>query len=262
MSYIEAIILGIIQGATEFLPVSSSGHLIVIPKLLNFESGGQSFDAIIHLATGFSLLAFFGSTWKNLILKAQNHKEERQELVKIVVATIPAGLIGFLFGNIIENYFRSEFLVAGALILVSLLMLITEKIYIKQKKEETNILPITALIIGVSQIIAFIPGVSRSGITILTGMLLGIRRDISAKFSFILATPIVFVAGIYSFVKTIPNLDFALTVQLVLGFISAFFMGLFCIEFLLNYLKKSSLVPFAVYRVILGILVIITFLYF
>ncbi|PIS23387.1 undecaprenyl-diphosphatase UppP [candidate division WWE3 bacterium CG08_land_8_20_14_0_20_40_13] len=255
MSFIEAVILGIIQGATEFLPVSSSGHLIVIPKIFGLAQGGLQFDATMHLATGFAVLSYFLNDWKSLVVNSLNGKGgARRYLAYIAIGSIPAGLTGVVWGDYIEWKFGNPIYVATALIVVAILMIFLEKFKRVGGRDKENFKD--SIVIGVSQIASFIPGVSRSGITIVAGMTMGLTRETAAKFSFMLATPIVLLAGFYSFFKALPYLDSGMILNYLVGFITAFFVGLFTIEFLLNYLKKDSLIPFAIYRIALALIVI------
>jgi len=257
MSIVTAIILGIIQGTTEFLPVSSSGHLIVIPKLLNIDSGGFSFDAFLHLATGLAIVSYFFPDYKKLLTKAlAKDKSAQKQVTYLIIGCIPAGIIGLIFGDFIENKMRGEFVVAGALFIVALAIILVEK-YLKNQKREV-VTKKDGVIVGLSQVLALIPGVSRSGITIISGMAGGLTREASAKFSFMLATPIVLLAGAYSFYQALPYLDYNQLLSYAVGFITAFFAGIFSIEFLLSYVKTKSLMPFAIYRIALASIVIVT----
>lgn len=274
MNILESIILGVIQGATEFLPVSSSGHLIIIPKLFKISDGGWQFDAFIHLSTGLAVLTYFWSDWRdmfrnfkkmfkqarvkgkyNILLKNKNSAL----LIYIMLGSIPVGLIGFLFGDTITLYLRNPTVVIFTLIFYGILMIIVEKK--KNRGLRETIYFKDALYIGLVQVLSLIPGTSRSGVTILAAIFRGIKRDEAAKFSFLLATPAVFLAGMYSFFKSLPYLNILDLGNYVIGFISAFFVGIFVIEFLLGYLKKSTLIPFGLYRIGLAVLVF-AFLFF
>lgn len=273
MKFFEAIILGIVQGATEFLPVSSSGHLIVIPKLLRISEGTWTFDSFLHLATGLAVLIYFWGEWKKMGLSFKtsllifNKSKKISDLTEnkssalflyIMLASIPAGIVGFLFEKPIENTLRSPLVVVFTLIFFAILMLLVDKIKASNLKKEVTLWD--SLVIGVSQVIALIPGTSRSGITIIAGLIQGLKREDAARFSFLLSTPIVLMAGVFGFVKALPYLNFSDIGNYVVGFVTAFFVGIFAIEFLIDYLKKETLKPFAYYRIALAIVVFVSLL--
>ncbi|MEX1061851.1 MAG: undecaprenyl-diphosphate phosphatase [Patescibacteria group bacterium] len=249
MPLYQALILGIVQGITEIFPVSSSGHLLIFPALLGWEPHSLSFDAALHLGTGLALLFFFAGVWLNL-LKKRNWRM----IFFLFLASVPAGLVGLFGGDWIEENLRDPKLTAYALIGVAVLMLLGEWFYQKAKnlKEEAGVGDVLA--IGLAQTLALFPGVSRSGITILTGMGRGINRERAAHFSFLLSLPIVFAAGLYQLLQVFQAGE--LTAQLpdfAVGILSSFLVGLVAVKFLFLVLKKYSLVPFAIYRIILGI---------
>src|SRR3990172_126055 len=195
MPIYQAVVLGIVQGLTEILPVSSSGHLILVPAFLGWPAHSLSFDAALHLGTAFALLAFFAKDWIAFF------RERRWGTIgAIVLASIPVGLIGLIGSDVIERSFRGPALMAGALIGVAVLMLAGERWYrkskSKSKREDLEKSDIFA--IALAQALALVPGVSRSGITILGGGGGGgLRRDPPARFSFLISLPIVFAAGLW-----------------------------------------------------------------
>lgn len=257
MSLLEAIILGIIQGLTEFIPVSSSGHLVLAHTLIG-DDGGLVFDVALHGGTLLALVIFFHRDLFRLI-KSFFSKSKDAKLAKLLIlATIPAVIFGVALESYVESTFRSTKLVAFNLIFVALLMLLVErysqKLSQKTKLEDTSLKQ--ALAVGFAQAAAIIPGVSRSGSTITTGLLMGMDRVAATRFAFLLGIPIMFGA----LLKTIA--DNALTGFggeldiFVVGVLSAFVSGMVAIKFLLKFLGRHSLDLFAYYRIGLGILVL------
>ncbi|NLA33287.1 MAG: undecaprenyl-diphosphatase UppP [Tenericutes bacterium] len=263
---LEIIILGIIQGIAEFLPISSSAHLIVFRDLFNIGSSIPSnvtliFDIALHFGTLLAISIYFYKDFINMITKGltMGIKDKSGKLFwYIVLATIPAAIIGFLFEDIIDGYIRSNLLIiAIALIIMGIIIYIVDK---KSPliKELHNISMKEAFLIGCSQILALIPGFSRSGTTIATGRLLKLDRESAAKFSFYLSAPIVAGATIIKLLEK----ETLLLIQsywsiFIIGILVSFIIGLLCIAFLLKYLKKHDFKIFMWYRLLLGIVIII-----
>ena len=243
MNFFEIIFLGLIQGLTEFLPISSTGHLILAQRLFNLFSS-LSFDAFIHLGSFLAIIVYF---WKDL-------KEIWNYKWFIVISAIPGGIAGLLFEHIVEEYFRIPLVVALSLIIMSIPMILGE-FFGKKQFEIKNLTYTKALIIGLFQALALIPGTSRSGITISAGLLLGLKREVSAKFSFLAGAPLILGAGLYEGLKLVNSsfisLDMALT-----GFFSSAVFSFIAIAFLIPFLKRYSLYSFVVYRIFLGIFIL------
>ena len=279
MSIIQAIVLGIIQGLTEFLPVSSTAHLVVIPRLVGwtssaeFTSAMESFDVALHVGTLFAVILCFWKDWVDLIKngfklvfdkKFKEEKDKNKEHKKdyktgkmfwyIVAATIPGGIIGYLLDKFLGEKLQSNTtVIAFALIILGIILYIVDK-YGKNKKKMEDMTIKDSLIIGISQCLAFIPGVSRSGITITTARKLDIDRESAAKFSFLLSTPIIFGAAILK-VK-----DFQFDqLFFYVGVLVSFVVGLLAIKFMLKHLQKSDYKIFAIYRVLFGLIILLTF---
>ena len=253
MSIIHAIILGIVQGLTELLPVSSSAHLFIIPWVFNWEIT-EAFDVALHFGTLLAIGLFFFKDWINLIkggfksIKGEKNPEGKM-FWYIVIATIPGGAIGFVLDHFAENLLTNAVVIGCALIVMGILLYVLDK----KGKNITDYKQMNfkqTFLIGLSQCMAFIPGVSRSGVTMTMGRALGVKREAVAKYSFMLSTPIVFAATIYKLK------DFAFSLPFLIGVITSFVVGLFVIKFLLEYLKKGSFKIFAIYRIILGIAVL------
>ena len=270
MGILQSIILGIVQGVCEFLPISSSAHLILIPYLFNFNlemsnSAKLAFDVALHFGTLISVLAIFWKDWLNLFKGAFNKVFKKKDSFEnkmfwyLVLATIPGALVGFLFENIVENVVRGNvFVIALVLAVVGVLIYLGDKWASKHYKKETSFEQMSlkqTFLIGLSQALAVIPGFSRSGTTILAGRILGVSRDAVAKFTFLLSTPIIFGAAIVHIT------DLVITKEVIIGIITSALVGIVCIRFLLSYIKKHDFSIFAVYRVLLALAVIVKLIF-
>lgn len=265
--YLLAIISGLIQGLTEFLPVSSSGHLIIFHEWFNFYLADTlTFDVVLHLGTLMALLLFF---WKDIMrlisawffsllrLRCKNSQELLSWM--IFVGTIPAVLVGYYFNDILDFYFRNLSVVVVTLILISLLMIMVEQQAHLNRGELKDLNFKQALWIGFAQATALIPGVSRSGITIITGMSQGLKREAAARYSFLLSIPIVFGAGVKKMWElgsvSVANPEVAV---LIIGFLVSALVGFLTIKYFLKFLQKNSLRVFAWYRILLALAVLIS----
>lgn len=270
MGILQSIILGIVQGVCEFLPISSSAHLILIPYLFNFNlemsnSAKLAFDVALHFGTLISVLVIFWKDWLNLFKGAFNKVFKKKDSFEnkmfwyLVLATIPGALVGFLFEDIVENVIRGNVLIiALVLAVVGVLIYLGDKWASKHYKKETSFEQMSlkqTFLIGLSQALAVIPGFSRSGTTILTGRILGVSRDAVAKFTFLLSTPIIFGAAIVHIT------DLVITKEVIIGIITSALVGIVCIRFLLSYIKKHDFSIFAVYRVLLALAVIVKLIF-
>jgi undecaprenyl-diphosphatase len=267
---LKAAILGIVQGLTEFLPVSSTGHLVLLEKAMDVPQDrfGLSFDAAIHLGTLLAILVYFWGTvvrlltaWVESIRALRWDVDTDSRLAwLIIIGTVPAGVIGLLFENTVEDKLRNPAVVATMLILFSGALVLAELLG-KKRLQASQLGAPAALFIGLAQAVALIPGVSRSGITISAGLLAKLERQQAAVFVFLLSAPIVAGAGlkkVYDVVKEARNgvlgredLEFFLV-----GFILAAVVGYLTIRFMLAYLREHSLYAFVVYRIALGIIVL------
>lgn len=253
MDYLLAILAGAVQGLTEFLPVSSTGHLIIFENLFGIsqEEFGLAFDASLHLGTLTAILVFFAKDYaKNLNLK-------NSLLPKIIIATFPAVVFGLLLESVIETTFRQIAVVAWSLILFSPIIFIAEK-YSKKTKTGSQINYIQALIIGLFQALALIPGVSRSGATISAGMFANLKREESAKFAFMLSGPIIAAAGLKKFSEVLTaDTETAKINFFIIGVSSSAIFGYLTIKYFLKYLSTQTLYPFVIYRVALGLILLL-----
>ena len=266
MSVLKAIILGIIQGVAEFLPISSSAHLILFPYLFGWEESGLAFDIALHFGTMMAVLAIFFKDWWNLFIGAIKDIKDKKKSTNgrmfwyLIIATVPAALTGLLLDDIIENIIRNKiWIIALALAIMGLLIYIGDKWASKHYKKETKFEDINlkqALIVGIFQAFAVIPGFSRSGTTILAGRLQGISKEAITKFTFLLSVPVICGATILKIG------DLAFTKEVIVGIISSFAMGIISIKFLLSYIKKHDFSVFAFYRVIFALIVFAKLIFF
>ena len=250
MSMIEAFILGIVQGLTEFLPVSSTAHLILFPWF--FKWGGDlntlTFDVALHAGTLVALILCIWRDWIEMLM----HK--RRLLYLIILASVPAGGVGFFLNDFVEESLRNPYIISVALVLGGIVMFLSEKMFKHRSLENLN-LP-DAVVIGISQAIALVPGVSRSGITISAGLFRGLDRSSSARFSFLLSTPIIAGAVLLHAGKMMTgtlHYDFNLFMT---GFAASAVTGFAAIKFLMSFFRKYSLNAFVYYRFFLAAVII------
>ena len=263
MSWIEAIILGLVQGLTEFLPVSSSGHLTIAKELFGIETSNLSFEVMVHAATVCSTIVAFRKEILDLLRGLFNLQmnSQKEYILKIAVSMIPIFIVGVFFKDYVESIFGSGLLIVGCMLLVTALLLsLSEYLSNKQQGEGRPVGFKDAIIIGLAQALAVLPGLSRSGTTISTGLMLGVKKADVAQFSFLMVlVPILgeafleLVGGEFSGAASgIP------AVSMVLGFASAFLSGLFACTLMVNIVKKAKLWLFAVYCVLVGITCILS----
>ncbi|MDO4394997.1 MAG: undecaprenyl-diphosphatase UppP [Mycoplasmatota bacterium] len=263
---LKSIILGIIQGIGEFLPISSSAHLILVPYLFGWEQSSLAYDIALHFGTLLAVLVIFFKDWWNLFIGAVDKVTKGKDSFEnkmfwyLVIATIPGALLGVLLDDVVENIFRQKiWLIASSLAIMGVLIYLGDRWADKHYKIETDFKHISlkqAFLIGLSQALAIIPGFSRSGTTILTARLLGLSKSAATKFTFLLSVPIIAGATILE----IGNLAF--TWETLMGVFTAFIVGIFSIKFLLNYIKRHDFSVFAIYRVIFAAIILIKYFIF
>ena len=254
MTLLEAIILGIIQGLTEFLPISSSGHLVLGQNILDIKLEGNGFEIVTHLGTLVSVLCIFWKEILSLILDITD-KNNRKYIFYLILGTIPAVVIGF--GA--KTYFSVLF---ESVQLVSIALMVTGLILFYSKKVKNNSFPIDAkkaLLIGITQAIAIIPGISRSGITICTALSLGMSGKNAAKFSFLLAIPAISGAGLLLALDPQSDITFIPLISLIMAFISSFLVGYICLKWLLSLLESGKFYFFGYYCFMIGLIVLVFF---
>ena len=257
MSTLQAAILGLVQGLGEFLPISSSAHLVLIPWLFKWNDPGLTFDIALHIGTLIAVAIYFWKDWLKLITKGLTdiRSTEGKLFWYLVAATIPGAVVGFLLEKKAETIFREPVLIATMLILLGVLLYWADRNSVKHI-EMNRITFRISLFIGLSQALAIIPGVSRSGIIMTMGLLMGLTREGAARFSFLLAAPIIFGAALVKLPFLISNPSI-ITINFIIGILVSFVIGILSIGFLLRYVQTKNFLPFAWYRFILGSLVIV-----
>lgn len=258
MSYLEAILLGIIQGITEFLPVSSSGHLELAKAILGDESTAEKsllFTVILHFATALSTIVVFRKEIVEIFngLFQFQWNESFQFSLKIIISMIPAVIIGLKFEEQLETFFSGKIILVGCMLLITAVLLLLAD---KAKNTHKKVSSINAFIVGISQAIAMLPGISRSGATIATSVLLGIDRTNAAKFSFLMVVPLIFGKVGKDILDGELIFETSQLSTYIVGFIAAFLAGLFACKWMIALVKKSKLSYFAMYCAIIGCIAI------
>ena len=262
-------ILGIVQGITEFLPVSSSGHIAITDYALGIRNIDLSYIAVIHLGTMLAVIVYF---WRDIIDLFKEMKRPQAPIWKIAIATIPAVIAGLFLESLIETAVQGVTIVAGALVLTGLILIASDRMIRmenlgKRKKKRRrvgggkdwkSISYGDAFTIGVAQIAALIPGISRSGVTISMGLLRGLSRESAVRFSFLMSTPIVAGAGVLSLILVFSKGAEGATspLSLLIGFLAAFVVGFFTIHFFLQHVRKHTLVGYGVYTILLAVTIL------
>lgn len=258
MNILQSVILGLIQGLTEFLPISSSGHLILAREFLHLPlEGSLSFDVFLNTATLFAVIFCFWGDIRAIIrdLFTQGFSSRSKILIyALILGTIPAGLVGFFYGNQIENIFRSSHSVAWALIAGSVIMFLADKV----SRGNGGITPLKGLTVGFFQALALIPGISRSGSSISGGLFTGLSREEAIRFSFLLLIPVSCGALLKIFLDIGPTgFSGFFDLSHFAAFLTAFFSGIWAVRFLIRYLSKNSFTPFIIYRLVLAVIIFV-----
>lgn len=261
---IQAIILGIVQGLTEFLPISSTAHLILVPWLLGWQDPGLAFDVVLHLGTLTGVIAFF---WRDfyrmftgMVVRNSStihaHIVDRKIGWHIIIGTVPAGLAGLLFKDRIETVLRDPSIIAVTLILFALLLWWAERRG-RKKRDLAHMNILDTIIIGCAQALALIPGVSRSGITITAGLCRHLERATAARFAFLLSAPIILAGGLLSFLE-VYKIGFSqgMLWPSIGGFMASAISGFLAIKYLLIFLSRQKVNVFVYYRILLGIFIL------
>ncbi len=262
MNPIQAIVYGIIQGLTEFLPISSNAHLRLAPLLFGWEDPGAAFTAVIQLGTTLAVLIYFAKdlalyigAWARSLTGKGRGTPEAQMGWGVFWGTIPIVVLGLVLHEKIETTFRSLYVIGFSLIFMGLLMLVAEKVG-KKNREMKDITTKDGIIVGLFQCFSLLPGMSRSGSTITGGLFQGIERSTAARFSFLLGVPSITAAGFYEFFKERKAITGELLQPVIIATIVSFVVGYASIAFLLKFLQKRGTAPFVAYRVVLGLLVL------
>lgn len=241
----QVIILAIVQGLTEFLPISSSAHLILIPKLLGWSDQGLSFDIAIHLGTLLAIFIYFRREIYQMLTK------EYKLAWAIILGTIPVGLAGIMFHDVVSVYMRSAWIIAATTLIFGVLLGVAT-LMAKQQRNEHQLRWRDVVIIGCAQAVALIPGTSRSGITLTAGLFCGLTRTAAARFSFLLSIPVIILAGLFEAYKVSGGGEIIDYRGLGVGFVVAGLSGYLCIDLFLRLIDKFGVMPFVVYRLLLG----------
>jgi len=263
MEIIKAIVYGVIQGLTEFIPISSTAHIRVVPALLKWGDPGAAFTAVIQIGTLIATLIYFRQDIFFMVsgflnaLKTRKFFEDpySRMFILIMVGTIPISVFGLAFKHFIEGSARGLYVVSSSLIGLAIILYIAEK-FSSKKKEFTDITVKDGLLIGLAQALALIPGSSRSGVTITAGLFCGLKRDVTARFSFLLSIPAVGLSGLYELYSERGALLNENAFNLLIATIVSGVVGYFSIAFLINFLKTRSNLIFIIYRVLLGLIIL------
>ena len=266
MDIVQIIVLAIVQGLTEFLPISSSAHLILVPQLADWPDQGLAFDVAVHLGSLIAVVAYFRKDiqqlwwgwWQSLTQK--QHSSYSRLAWGIIVATIPVSVFGLAFNDAISTYLRSPLVIAATTIGFGLLLWYGDRAGTHQRSE-SEITWRDIIIIGFAQALALIPGTSRSGITLTAGLLLGLTREAAARFAFLLSIPTIIAAGSLETLKLVS--DESVTVDwnsLIIGTVLSAISAYLCIHYFLKLINSIGLMPFVIYRLALGILLLVLFI--
>tara|TARA_X000000368_G_scaffold203685_2_gene160763 strand:+ start:11734 stop:12531 length:798 start_codon:yes stop_codon:yes gene_type:complete len=259
MDILKSLLLGIIQGLTEFLPVSSSGHLEIFKVFLDFSYDSTNslfFTLIVHLATAISAIIYFWKDVKEIIVSLINFKKDENTFFAfyILVSMIPAGLAGYFFESEINYLFNGNLMLVGfMLILTSLILYLSDRFNNSSKRLNLK----SSLIIGVTQALAILPGISRSGATIGTSIFLGLNRDLAAKFSFLMVVPIIFGSSLKIILDNEIEFNNNNISNYLVGFSSALISGYYACKWMIIFVKRSKLIYFSIYCLLIGVLSII-----
>jgi undecaprenyl-diphosphatase len=265
MPIYQVVVLAIVQALTEFLPISSTAHLVLIPWLFGWKDGGLTFDVALHAGTLVAVIIYFFQDWVQIIAQCfglrigrdQDLKQNRNLLWLLAVASIPIGIFGYLFDKQADTTWRQPYVIGTMLILVGIVMWIAEKRRIGSKSMST-IQMSDGIAVGLAQAVSVIPGTSRSGATISAGLFRNMNRETAARFSFLLSTPAIAAAVAKKFwdVHKEGGIPADMKVPIVVGIAVSGVLGAIVIAFFLRYLRRSSLMPFVWYRIVFGIIVI------
>ena len=263
LSWLQAIVLGISQGLTEFLPISSTAHTLIVSKLLGWPDPGAAFTAVTQVGTELAVVIYFRQdiarilkAWfASLTKKTERANPDAKMGWSVIIGTIPIGIAGLAFKSSIETTARNLWLVAATLIVMGILLGLADR-YARHTKSEADINTKNAVLFGLGQALALIPGVSRSGATITAGLAMGFRRDVAARYSFLLAIPAVFASAALT-AGDISSDSFVNWPATIVATIVAFVVGYFVIASLMKYLQTRTFLPFVIYRIALGTLLMV-----
>lgn len=261
MSLLQALVMGIVQGATEFLPVSSSGHLVLVPWLFNWQLGGIAFHVVLHAGTLLAVLVYFwrdlialvSAAWRGLVKHQPFEDPLARQAWFLILASVPAAAAGLLFEDLVAEILETPRAVSAFLLVTAGLLLLSER-FARQDRESRSMSVWDALWIGVAQALALFPGISRSGSTIAGGLTRGLRRDEAARFSFLLAVPVIFGGTVLSLIDLLSTPEAASQGgPLLVGFLASAGVGYPAIQLLMTHVRRRPLTGFAVYCLLAGV---------
>ena len=268
MDWLQLIVLSLVQGITEFLPISSSAHLILTPRLLGWADQGLAFDVAVHVGTLTAVIFYFRVELAHMLgastrmvtsgEQAADASRDARLMAMVLLATIPSMIIGAVFHNQVDTVFRNPLIIAAATIVFGLALLLANR----ERSAATTEYAVgwkIAVVIGLAQTLAFIPGTSRSGITMLAAVLLGLRRNASARFSFLLSIPVIFGAGLFKIILLFRSDTAVDWVVLGLGALLSAISALLCIQLFLRFIERIGFTPFVIYRLLLGAVLLAIF---
>ena len=253
-STIVAILLGILEGLTEFIPVSSTGHLLLVGHFLGFDSAGNTFEVVIQIGAVLALVVLYFQRLWGAVATAKSDPASRRFIASIVIAAIPAVILGVLMHDLIKTVlFETPVLIAVMLVIGGVILLLVDRLDLRQEHTDAMRLPLkTALGIGLFQCLSLVPGTSRSGSTIVGALLLGVSKRAAAEFSFFLSIPMMFGVFGYDLLKNRDVLDFTALSEIALGLIAAFITALIVVRWVLNYVSTHGYALFGWWRIVVG----------
>ena len=264
MDMLQIVILALVQGLTEFLPISSSAHLILVPILTDWPDQGLAFDVAVHAGTLTAVVAYFRRELARMLVEwlasfRGGLTPDARLAWAVRVGTIPVGLAGLLFKDVIETQFRSPMVIAAATIVFGVLLWVAD-ISGRRNRDEYALSLLDVLVIGLAQALALIPGTSRSGITITAGLMLGLKREAAARFSFLLSIPVIFLAGSLETLEYLSEASIQDATPLLTGALISAISAYACIHYFLKLLERIGMLPFVAYRLLLGVILVVLFI--
>ncbi len=264
MEWLHIIVLSLVQGITEFLPISSSAHLILAPYILAWSDQGLSFDIAVHVGTLIAVVTYFRAELRDMLLagfnvrQPGNHRRDAVLGFKIILATIPALLVGAVFHDFIASDLRNPYVIIATTIGFGLLLLAANREHI-DARDEYNIGYLVAMLVGLAQTLAFIPGTSRSGITMTAAVMLGMSKAGAARLSFLLSIPVILAGGLYKTYLLAQSGQTVMWGSLFFGVLFSAVSAFICIHWFLGFIQKFSFTPFVIYRLLLGAVLLFIF---
>ncbi|UCB55318.1 MAG: undecaprenyl-diphosphate phosphatase [Thiotrichales bacterium] len=264
MEILQIVILALVQGLTEFLPISSSAHLILVPVLTDWPDQGLAFDVAVHAGTLTAVVLYFRRELARMLVEwlasfRGRLTPDARLAWAVLIGTIPVGLAGLLFKGLIETQLRAPLVIAVATIIFGLLLWYADSTG-SRRKDEYGLVLRDVVIIGLAQALALIPGTSRSGITITAGLMLGLKREAAARFSFLLSIPVIFLAGSFETVEYLSTASIEDAQALLIGALISAVSAYACIHYFLKLLERIGMLPFVAYRLVLGAVLVVLFI--